>query len=96
VLTLTSHYPGDDMEITGPMQPEQYVTIADFKAAGRGQISFSKDEIVDVLDKNPNGRLSFYTESQKNPCSLCFVQHVKYQSLFDKKKPLGNSFTYNK
>jgi len=43
--------------ISGPVSLEQYVAIADYKKQNRNEVSMVAGAIVEVIDKNENGKL---------------------------------------
>ena len=43
-------------EISIPLPVDTYTAIADFKGKGKGQVSFEEGDVVDVIDKNCNGK----------------------------------------
>ena len=51
----------DELTISGPITLQTYKAIADYKALDKGEVSFKEDEIVDIVEKNDNGKckLSF-------------------------------------
>ena len=42
--------------ISGPVMLEQYVAIADYKKQNRNEVSMVAGDIVEVIDKNENGK----------------------------------------
>ena len=48
--------------ISGPVLLEQYVAIADYKKQNRNEVNMVAGDIVEVIDKNENGKfiVTFY------------------------------------
>lgn len=46
--------------ISGPVLLEQYVAIADYKKQNRNEVNMVAGDIVEVIDKNENGKFSTY------------------------------------
>ena len=43
--------------ISEPMQLEQYIVIADYQKQNRSEVSVLAGDIVEVIEKNENGKL---------------------------------------
>ena len=47
--------------ISGPVLLEQYVAIADYKKQNRNEVNMVAGDIVEVIDKNENGKFSLHS-----------------------------------
>lgn len=56
--------------ISEPMQLEQYIVIADYQKQNRSEVSVLAGDIVEVIEKNENGKFS--SEFRFN-CFLIFT-----------------------
>ena len=51
--------------ISGPVLLEQYVAIADYKKQNRNEVNMVAGDIVEVIDKNENGKFCFYNSNDR-------------------------------
>jgi hypothetical protein len=43
------------VDVTGPLVLDQYRVLADFKKSNRNELNLVRGQIVDVVEKQPNG-----------------------------------------
>ena len=57
-------------DISDPMVLDQYIVIADYQKQKNNECSISAGQIVEVIDKNENGRHMY--DKQACECAVCF------------------------
>lgn len=68
--------------ISEPMQFEQYIVIADYQKQNRSEVSVLAGDIVEVIEKNENGKKinSWYGLTLRGRLQSCLLNEVEYDT----------------
>ena len=74
--------------ISGPVMLEQYVAIADYKKQNRNEVSMVAGDIVEVIDKNENGKFCILYFLPCPVFKICYISVGFSLDLVNQRNPV--------
>ena len=81
--------------ISGPVMLEQYVAIADYKKQNRNEVSMVAGDIVEVIDKNENGKFCILYFLPCPVFDICYISGGFSLDLVNQRNPVVWLFKWN-